>query len=571
MAAAFEQEFEEWKRKFADGINIQPRVKEPETFSSRRDFEKELQTFTQKYAQLAPRSSVGLLTPTTLVVPERSQHTNDALSPRSPQSESFDADVEIDGADSEASSKDSTPSEGGLSPPRDASAKSTSKAIRSMSLESPHGSKISSQRHVGRLSVSAMTPGLGGASAAGGQVCLKTYFGSEIRRVYVPRQYDYSLLVQKVEQEYGPDLSVGYKDEDQDLITIRSQGDLDAAMAHVGASNILRLYLSSKSINKSKSPSNGSSNDSTGSPTHTHTHPPLNPLQSHPIRWQRANLIGEGAHGKVYLAMNVDNGQLLAVKSINLRVTNEGQQKEIESLKQEISLLQTFQHENIVRYVGVQRSPKYLHIFMEYVPGGSITNLLRKFGPFKESVIKVYTKQLLLGLDYLHENRILHRDIKGANALVDSQGCVKLADFGCSKHIADIVSISDACKSIRGTPLWMAPEIISQSGHGPQADVWSIGCTVLEMLTAKPPWAQFSNPYTALFSIVQAKTTPPLPENISTDVRDFLNCCLQCNPRDRSTVKQLLEHPFITKPFIHTDPPPITDHDNSSSDDDDHS
>jgi serine/threonine protein kinase len=110
------------------------------------------------------------------------------------------------------------------------------------------------------------------------------------------------------------------------------------------------------------------------------------------------------------------------------------------------------------------REDDTLNILLEFVPGGSISSLLEKFGPFPESVVRTYTRQLLLGLEYLHNHAIMHRDIKGANILVDNKGCIKLADFGASKQVAELATMTGA-KSMKGTPYWMAPEVILQTGH----------------------------------------------------------------------------------------------------------
>ncbi|KAK6130340.1 hypothetical protein DH2020_035932 [Rehmannia glutinosa] len=164
-------------------------------------------------------------------------------------------------------------------------------------------------------------------------------------------------------------------------------------------------------------------------------------------------------------------------------------QEYIMELEKEVNLLKNLSHPNIVRYLGTAREEDSLNILLEFVPGGSISSLLGKFGSFPESVIRMYTKQLLLGLEYLHKNKIMHRDIKGANILVDNKGCIKLADFGASKKVEALATITGA-KSMKGTPYWMAPEVIVQSGHSYSADIWSVGCTVIEMATGKAPWSQ---------------------------------------------------------------------------------
>ena len=186
-----------------------------------------------------------------------------------------------------------------------------------------------------------------------------------------------------------------------------------------------------------------------------------------------------------------------------------------------------------------------LHIFLEFVPGGSIAGLLSKFGPFAERVVAVYTRQILEGLAYLHRNQIMHRDIKGANILVDNTGVVKLADFGASRQLADLVTMESGFKSMKGTPYWMAPEVIKQTGHGRQADIWSVGCTALEMVTAKPPWGEYATQVSALFHIASAKGPPPLPAGLSPEALDFMLLCFNRVPKDRPNAVRLLQHPFV--------------------------
>jgi mitogen-activated protein kinase kinase kinase len=153
----------------------------------------------------------------------------------------------------------------------------------------------------------------------------------------------------------------------------------------------------------------------------------------------------------------------------------------------------------------------YLNIFLEYVPGGSVTALLRNYGAFEETLVKNFVRQILEGLNYLHERDIIHRDIKGANILVDNKGGIKISDFGISKKVEDstynfkpiLSPYSDVVidlltgnrvhrPSLQGSVFWMAPEVVKQSGHTRKADIWSVGCLVVEMLTGEHPWAQLT-------------------------------------------------------------------------------
>ncbi|XP_064939594.1 mitogen-activated protein kinase kinase kinase NPK1-like [Musa acuminata AAA Group] len=270
-----------------------------------------------------------------------------------------------------------------------------------------------------------------------------------------------------------------------------------------------------------------------------------------PIRWRKGELIGCGAFGHVYMGMNIDSGELLAVKQVLMGTSGASKEKaqaHIKELEEEVNLLRNLSHPNIVRYLGTAREDETLNILLEFVPGGSISSLLGKFGSFPEAVIRMYTKQLLQGLEYLHQNGIIHRDIKGANILVDNKGCIKLADFGASKQVAKLATMN-AAKSMKGTPYWMAPEVILQTGHSFSADIWSVGCTVIEMATGKPPWSQQYQEVAALFHIGTTKSHPPIPEHLSLEAKDFLLKCLQKEPNLRPTSSDLLQHAFVTKEF----------------------
>ncbi|KAI8566229.1 hypothetical protein RHMOL_Rhmol02G0023900 [Rhododendron molle] len=274
------------------------------------------------------------------------------------------------------------------------------------------------------------------------------------------------------------------------------------------------------------------------------------------IRWRRGELIGCGAFGRVYMGMNLDSGELLAVKQVSIasNASKDKAQAHIRELEEEVKLLKNLSHPNIVRYLGTAREEESLNILLEFVPGGSISSLLGKFGSFPESVIRMYTKQLLLGLEYLHENGIMHRDIKGANILVDNKGCIKLADFGASKKVVELATITGA-KSMKGTAYWMAPEVILQTGHSFSADIWSVGCTVIEMATGKPPWSQqYQEEVAALFHIGMTKSHPPIPEHLSVGAKDFLLKCLQKEPNLRLSALDLLQHPFVTGDYKETHP-----------------
>ncbi|KAJ6239121.1 mitogen-activated protein kinase kinase kinase a [Anaeramoeba flamelloides] len=261
------------------------------------------------------------------------------------------------------------------------------------------------------------------------------------------------------------------------------------------------------------------------------------------IRWRKDALLGQGSFGKVHLGFNLDSGELIAVKQIP---QSEHNPKEMDQLQQEVQLMAQLEHENIVKYLGTSKDEDFVNIFLEYIPGGSLSSLLSRFGGLEESVIQLYTRQILQGLKYLHNHSILHRDIKGANLLVDTDGSIKLADFGAAKKITGY-SQPDETTSLTGTPFWMAPEVIKSNTYRKESDIWSLGCTVVEMLTAQHPWAEYNETVSVLFHIATCKAGPAYPTTISEECKDFLDLCFQIDPDDRPTTGILLKHPFVLK------------------------
>ncbi|KAJ6166617.1 hypothetical protein N7470_002064 [Penicillium chermesinum] len=228
----------------------------------------------------------------------------------------------------------------------------------------------------------------------------------------------------------------------------------------------------------------------------------------------RGELIGKGTYGRVYLGINADNGEVLAVKQveINPRVagTDRDKIKEmVAALDQEIDTMQHLEHANIVQYLGCERGEFSISIYLEYISGGSIGSCLRKHGKFQESVVKSLTRQTLSGLAYLHEMGILHRDLKADNILLDVDGTCKISDFGISKKTNDIY-VNDSSNSMQGTVFWMAPEVIQSQGQGYSAkvDIWSLGCVVLEMFAGRRPWSK-EEAIGAIFKLGSLGQAPP--------------------------------------------------------------
>eukprot|EP00668_Euglena_longa_P019587 GGOE01024366.1.p2 GENE.GGOE01024366.1~~GGOE01024366.1.p2 ORF type:complete len:514 (-),score=129.11 GGOE01024366.1:837-2378(-) len=262
--------------------------------------------------------------------------------------------------------------------------------------------------------------------------------------------------------------------------------------------------------------------------------------------WKRGNILGKGAFGNVYLGLLKD-GKFMAVKTMEF-----GEQSSAEDLaqtKMELDIMKTICHKNIVRYLGSEfdENARVLNLFVEYMPQGSIASVAKKFNPLPRNTIRAYTKQILEGLSYLHSKGIVHRDIKGDNILMDNHGVAKLADLGCSKKLDELCSKTHGCNTMVGTPYWMAPEVIStQEGYGTAADIWSVGCTVVEMLTARPPWPEFHSMWAAIYHIANSDGPPDLvPKDLDPDLQDFLDQCFRRNASQRPTANQLLQHSFL--------------------------
>lgn len=278
--------------------------------------------------------------------------------------------------------------------------------------------------------------------------------------------------------------------------------------------------------------------------------------------WMKGDLIGEGSFGSVYLALHAITGELMAVKQVELPDVAKGtesdkkKQSMVSALKLEIQLLQGMHHPHIVQYLGTSSDETHLNIFLEYVPGGSIAAMLKQYNTFPEPLTRNFTRQILDGLSYLHSRNIIHRDIKGANILVDNRGAVKISDFGVSKQTTSGLQNPSLASgpvgplgpagtrtSLQGSVFWMAPEVVRQTGQSIKSDIWSVGCLIVEMFTGSRPFPSMTTLQT-LFAVGSQGERPKVPDTASEDAKRFLDLCFEVDQTKRPTAGELLKEPF---------------------------
>ncbi|KAJ2489598.1 mitogen-activated protein kinase kinase kinase [Coemansia sp. RSA 2050] len=294
------------------------------------------------------------------------------------------------------------------------------------------------------------------------------------------------------------------------------------------------------------------------------------------IQWIKGKLIGKGSFGHVHVAINAATGEVIAVKQIRLpaslcaatggsapmgssRRRRGGRdagllEEAIRMMYTEVELLRDLDHENVVQLLGFEVAGGVMSMFLEYVPGGTVQSLVQQHGPLPESVVHSFLRQIVAGLGYLHSSGILHRDIKGANILVDETGTCKISDFGVSRKV-DCTSLAAAMSGdsgvaggarkrsikaagkILGTVPFMAPEVARSSQYTAAADIWSLGCVVVQMWSGRGPWDELQEPQ--VFFKLGRGEAPPIPDDLTEPGLEFCKNCFAADPLARWTAAEL--------------------------------
>lgn len=275
-----------------------------------------------------------------------------------------------------------------------------------------------------------------------------------------------------------------------------------------------------------------------------------------PNYWQLGNFLNQGGQGEIFTGLNERNGKMIAIKKILVEDLQD--EDAFALIENEINLLKKLNHKHIVKYLGFEKKGEEIYCFLDLISGGSLSDFIASFS-FRESLLQNYIKQILKGIQYLHNNNIIHRDIKPGNVLIGKNGHLYVADFGESIQIKTKKKKEEI---IKGTACFLSPEIISDNLYSKASDIWALGSTFYAMITGYPVlidvFKEFE--YDGYKFIDHLKENPgvfkeriSIPSTLPDDLRDFLGRCLEVDHEKRITVEELVNHKWIKKQILSKD------------------
>ena len=249
--------------------------------------------------------------------------------------------------------------------------------------------------------------------------------------------------------------------------------------------------------------------------------------------------IGRGGYGRALLVKSLNNNELKVVKEMNLSGMNAEAR---ETAFHEVEILSTLKHTNIIRYRGCTKQRKNLYILMDYADGGDLSGAIQKQGktPFSEDQILDWFVQICLAIKYLHDRKILHRDMKPQNIFLSSGNIIKLGDFGIAKTLDHT---GDMAKTAIGTPLYCSPEICIGKKYNAKSDIWSLGCVLYELCTLRRPFV--GRNVSDIMRNIISKTPKKIPSHYSSDLQQLIDMMLEKTPENRPSINDILKLPLI--------------------------
>jgi serine/threonine protein kinase len=261
-------------------------------------------------------------------------------------------------------------------------------------------------------------------------------------------------------------------------------------------------------------------------------------IPAHFFGYTSVKVLGAGSFSVVILATQDETGDSYAVKLISRQFLVD--HNFVVQFQRELTIFSTFDHPNVLKFVGVLDDENLIYVVMEYCPMGTLHEMLVSSGALSENTARLIAHQIVSAISYLHSLDIAHRDLKPENILIADQSTVKIADFGFSRENSGQTLFRTQC----GSPLYASPEVISSIPYdGKAADMWSVGVIIFALVTGRVPWEDVQNQNRLFYDIQTARYH--IPANLSQNLANLLGGLMNPQPLMRFTVAQALSHPWL--------------------------